>query len=368
MVLDLRDGSLNAICPYFTMFPLEFPHGILRRHAQANQWVLDPFCGRGTTNFASRLLGLPTIGVDSSPVAVALSKAKLASTTPARILRAAKRILNEIERPKDVPEGEFWEMAFDKKVLRLLCRFREGLLKDSASDARLALRAILLGALHGPRAKTTSSYFSNQCPRTYAPKPRYAVKYWKKYRLYPRHVDVLGIIKTRAERYYRSQPQPAEGKILSGDSRDKELFGSINEHQFASWIITSPPYYGMRTYLPDQWLRLWFLGWEPWVEYSNEKQVEHGSPQKYASELRKVWSNVSSVSLPNARMVIRFGGINDRQIDVLSFIRESLRDTEWRITTVKSAGSASAGRRQSLHFGEDTRQPIAEYDIWAVNN
>ena len=28
-------------------------------------------------------------------------------------------------------------------------------------------------------------------------------------------------------------------------------------------VITSPPYLGMRTYLPDQWLRYWALGGEP---------------------------------------------------------------------------------------------------------
>ena len=39
---------LNAVCPYFTMFPLEFPLRILAE-AQADHWVLDPFCGRGTT-------------------------------------------------------------------------------------------------------------------------------------------------------------------------------------------------------------------------------------------------------------------------------------------------------------------------------
>lgn len=73
-------GRLNAICPYFTMFPLEFPLGVLR-DATPGQLVVDPFCGRGTTNYAARTLGLPSIGVDSSPVAVALSQAKLANTS-----------------------------------------------------------------------------------------------------------------------------------------------------------------------------------------------------------------------------------------------------------------------------------------------
>jgi hypothetical protein len=64
-MLSFSFQALNAVCPYFTMYPLSFPLKILQRHAQPESWVLDPFCGRGTTNYAARLLGLPTIGIDS---------------------------------------------------------------------------------------------------------------------------------------------------------------------------------------------------------------------------------------------------------------------------------------------------------------
>jgi hypothetical protein len=48
------------------MFPLSFPVRILQR-ASVGDWVLDPFCGRGSTLFAARLLGLPSVGLDSNP-------------------------------------------------------------------------------------------------------------------------------------------------------------------------------------------------------------------------------------------------------------------------------------------------------------
>ena len=72
-----RRIALNAICPYFTMFPLDFPHSVLASRARSGECVLDPFCGRGTTNFAARLLGLPTIGIDTDLVAMAATEAKL---------------------------------------------------------------------------------------------------------------------------------------------------------------------------------------------------------------------------------------------------------------------------------------------------
>lgn len=360
--------ALNGLCPYFTMFPLDFPYTILQRHHAPGQpgWVLDPFCGRGTTNYAARLLGLPSVGIDSSPVAVAITQAKLANTTPERIVRAAWRILEEVAEPGDVPEGEFWDWAFHRDTLHVLCRLREGLLRNCRSDARKALRAIILGALHGPRPKSRPSYFSNQAPRTYAPKPRYAVRFWKERGLAPERVGVLEIIETRAQRYYGHVQPQAVGRTLQADSRKTASFARLDSKGAVRWVITSPPYYGMRTYLPDQWLRSWFVGGPPTVDYSSAGQMEHASPERFAAQMRQVWRNTAEVCAPNAQLVVRFGGINDRKAEPMPIVVESLKDSGWEIERITAAGTAAKGRRQSLHFSGKARGPIEEHDVWAV--
>src|SRR4029078_2909379 len=78
-------------------------------------------------------------------------------------------------------------------------------------------------------------------------------------------------------------------------------------------VITSPPYLGMHTYVPDQWLRNWFLGGPSEPVYQTPEQLGHASPQSFANELRQVWCSVATVSSPNARLVVRFGGIHDRR-------------------------------------------------------
>jgi hypothetical protein len=151
------EHTLNAICPYFTMFPLAFPLSVLAKRAAPGDWVLDPFCGRGTTNFAARVLGLPNFGIDSSPVGAAVAAAKLVDASPRSVVRAAKTILAEISEPIDVPQGAFWDWSYAPEVLLSLCRLREGLITDEKSPARTALRAVILGALHGPRTKGAPS-------------------------------------------------------------------------------------------------------------------------------------------------------------------------------------------------------------------
>jgi hypothetical protein len=348
------------------MFPLSFPLSILAERATPGDCVVDPFCGRGTTTLAARLCGLRTVGIDSSQVAAAVSQSKLADVGPAEIMAAAEDGLDQVTEPPPVPEGEFWSLGFHPTVLRMLCRFRAALLQDCSSSARRALRAIILGSLHGPRGKLTDSYFSNQCPRTYAPKPRYAVSYWKSHGLEPPEVDVIEIIRKRAERYYGVDLPPARGAIVLGDSRDPAIVSGAMDAHKADWIITSPPYYGLRTYTPDQWLRHWFLGGAPEVDYTSNCQIRHRSPDAFVGDLARVWNNLRAVCSPRATMVVRFGGIRDRKVEPLPLLLGSLERGGWHAQAVSPAGLASDGKRQALHFRESSPSPLDEHDVWAV--
>lgn len=328
--------------------------------------MLDPFCGRGTTNFAARLVGLGSLGVDSSPVAVAITASKLVIATVDDILTEAQQILAKRE-VRYIPTSEFWQWAYHPTVLDSLCRFREAFLKNCSTAPRIALRGIVLGALHGPKQKTYPSYFSNQSPRSYAPKPAYATRYWQNRGLHPEPVDVLAVIERRAKRYY-GVLSDSTGVVRLADSRALEALQPENLESRFDWVITSPPYYGMRTYIPDQWLRNWFVGGPDAVDYTNRDQVVHSSPEDFAADLRQVWLNTAAVCADNATLVIRFGGITDRHVNPLDLIKNSLRESGWRITTTRKAGSATEGKRQADTFLRTKTKPLIEYDIWTVRD
>lgn len=335
---------------------------VLRERAAFGDWVLDPFCGRGTTNFAARLLGLPSVGVDTSRVAVALAQAKVADATIDEVLSVAKRLLRNSGRRVCAPTGEFWRYAYHPVVLDALCRLRGALLDNCRSDARILLRAILLGALHGPRTKYEPSHLSNQCPRTFAPKPDYAVAFWRARHLQPPQVDVLDVVRRRASRYLTERPQRTPSFVHRADARQHGCFG---RRRFR-WIVTSPPYYGMRTYVPDQWLRDWFLGGPPHVSYGpSVGELSHHSPAEFASELSSIWRNVRAVATHDALLAVRFGGITDRKADPDRLIRRSLCEAGWRLVTVRDAGTASNGKRQAEQFRLLRRDPIREFDYYA---
>ena len=345
------------------MFPLAFPVRVIRAHQRIRGWIVDPFCGRGTTNLAARLAGKPTVGIDSSPIAVAIAKAKLCNTTIDRVVRVASRIVKESVDVRSYPQGDFWKLAYSPSTLADICRLRESLIENCSSDTRIVLRAIILGALHGPLTKRSVSHLSNQCPRTYAPKPDYSVRYWNRHRMKPPTIDVMEVVRVRAERFLRDKYAPVDNLIRLGDSRRTTNMKGIS----IGLVVTSPPYYGMRTYISDQWIRSWFLGGPGHVEYRPPtREIEHSSPEIFASDLRCVWRRLAERASTNAKMAIRFGGIHDRGVDHRELLKHSLRDSGWRLLTIVDAGDANIGKRQANQFLKNLRLPKSEHDFYAV--
>lgn len=179
----------------------------------------------------------------------------------------------------------------------------------------------------------------------------------------PPNVDVLAVIARRASRYLQKLPPRVKGWAVQGDSRIAGLLGNARRFR---WVITSPPYYGMRTYIPDQWLRYWFLGGPEEVAYRFEEQIQHSSPEEFVNQLTSVWRNAAAVCVSNAKLVVRFGGIHDRKEEPLVLLKCSLKLAGWRLLTVRPAGHASDGKRQAEQFARVKQSPITEYDVYAI--
>lgn len=363
-----RKGSpeldLNTICPYYTMFPLDFPLSILKK-ADKNDWVLDPFCGRGTTIFAARMLGLGSVGIDSNPVAAAISAAKLVDTEATSVIATARSILGNKTKPVYIPNGEFWKHCYHPETLKNICVLRESFMKNCSTPAKIVLRALMLGILHGPLRKGKPTYLSNQMPRTYAGKPAAAVRYWqRKDLLQPPYVDVLETIINRANHSLAKLLPPGKGAVYCGDARYAALI--VPKNIYFNWIITSPPYFGMRTYKPDQWLRNWFLGGRDCVDYNNDDQLPH-SREQFVAGLAQVWRSTAEICRPGARLIIRFGCLPSEPVDAFYILKASLKlaGCGWQVKTRKDAGSASNGNRQSEQFKNGSKKALPEFDLYA---
>jgi hypothetical protein len=363
-----KDFAFNAICPYYTMFPLEYPLRIIRKHRQDDPVILDPFCGRGTTIYAARKLGLTSHGFDTSPIAAAIARAKLASATLEDVLALGEALI--AKPPKHVPQSAFFKRAFEKRTLVQLCSLREGLLtQDRPSNASAILRAAALGCLHGPMLKGEGvpSYFSNQMPRTFASKPDYSLQFWKDRDLFPPVASVMEVIRKKLERIndLESDSFGRLSNVHCSDSRRSRTFRNVKK---ASLTITSPPYYGMRTYVQDQWLRMWFMGGPEDIDYESHDQLCHTGHEAFIVDLAKVWKNVHKHSKRGAHLYVRFGSLPSAESDAKSVLRRSLeRAGGWTLVSVRNAATSEAGKRQANQMGRES-EASEEYDFHAIRS
>ena len=355
---------LNAVCPYFTMYPLPFPYERLKGRDRRTR-VLDPFCGRGTTNFAARLLGMESVGIDSNPVAHAVAESKLVHTSQDEVVESCREALYGRGHVA-IPSGDFWDLCYHESTLREICRLRRHFLNaEGLTEAEKMLRAIAVGILHGPLTKGKPTYFSAQMPRTYATKPARAVNFWRKNGHEPKYVSVLDAISRRAAYLLKEVPLNSPGEARKADSRDTATFDGLEDFDL---ILTSPPYIGMRTYWPDQWLRNWFMGGPDFVEYSKADQIQSQEFSRFTEDLSLVWRNASQACRRGAKMIIRFGALPSYPGDPRAIIKSSLRlsDCGWRVDTIRDAGAADTGRRQADQFRTKNNNPVREIDVYCT--
>lgn len=77
---------------YPTQKPILLMEQILNLCTDVGDWVLDPFCGSGTTLLASQFLGRNAIGIDVSETAIELTKSRLSNSikTESRLLTTGR--------------------------------------------------------------------------------------------------------------------------------------------------------------------------------------------------------------------------------------------------------------------------------------
>lgn len=355
-----NEFRLNDICPYFTRFELDFPASVLQS-ARKGERVLDPFCGSGTTLFAARMAGLYGAGVDSNPVAVAVAKAKLTTVSLADVMERATRILACDNAGIPLPEGPFWETCFSRETLVSLTKFRDYFSHGARDDTDTFLTALVAGLLHGPCTPVKQRYFSNHMPASFAPAAESLLEYWRGAGLKPPRVNIPRLIEERTRFLLMVPPGPGFGRVTTGDSRSVEAY--LDGDPFDK-VITSPPYYGLNSFVADQWLRMWLIG--------NPREASglvcQDDADVYVHDLALVWRNCASFCRAGATLAIRFGVTAAHEnLDTFSMLESSLQsaDAGWHVDLCEPFRTSAIPLTSPLPFRVPAAPPVAEFTLLA---
>ena len=270
---------------------------------------MDPFSGRGTTAMQALLMERRVVASDVNELAFCLTRAKTAAPPLARLRRRISQLESQFDGrrwERDAREQkEFFHLAFQSQTLQQLL-FLRSVLQWRTYNVDAMVAALVLGSLHGEMDKS-SSYLSNQMPRTIATKPSYSVKFWSKRGLKPPKRDVFKILRNRSSFRYESEPPVGEAVVLHMDMRELPWRRTTLPNRILC-AVTSPPYFDVTNFEEDQWLRLWFLGGPP---HPTHGRISHDdrytSEEKYWAFIADMWRSLGTVLAPKAHVVIRIG-------------------------------------------------------------
>lgn len=347
------------------MFPETFVRDQVEAHTKPGDLVFDPFSGRGTTLLQSLLMGRRAAAVDINPVAYCVSGAKAAVPQLSTVLRRIETLEGDFDPSceESVRESlpEFFSHAYASAPLSQLLFLRHSLAwRGNQVDRFIA--ALVLGSLHGEMDKSPS-YFSNQMPRTISTKPDYSIRYWRRHNLQPPARDVFDILRQRAEYRLSADIPSLRGSVALTDARRASgVFARFKKQ--VNLIVTSPPYLDVTRFEEDQWLRLWFLGHEPFPTYSKVSVDDrHTAPTKYWEFLRSVWSGLAGMLAPKSVMICRIGTKHQSIEDLASSLSSSLRAAFPKTRVLRPAVVSNIRNRQTEYFHPGTTGCLREVDF-----
>lgn len=348
---------LDSICPYFTRFPLTFPLSLLEKVSAKK--VFDPFCGSGATLLAARLAGRQAYGMDSSPLATVISRAKLSYLSPQTLTGHAEAILSRPVISMKPPSGEFWNLCFTPSLMQQLLQFRAHFTEALHTDLDVTLCAVVAGMLHGPFDNASGIYLSNDMPASFSPPPDFLTDYWTRKGTRPPDIDILNVIEQRVNVLYGNCPCLVPGQVKLADCRCADAYAPFAD---VDYIITSPPYFGMDRYFPNQWLRLWLMG----KETTPPDSITQDNAEHYIRDLARVWKNCSEISRNGTIMVVRLGNTwEGHYTDPIGLLTSSLEQsgTRWILDGYERVTKMITTPSSEFPFPLPSRRPPVEYNF-----
>jgi DNA modification methylase len=335
--------------------PLRIATRLLRRYSpEGSEILLDPFCGKGSSLLAARLIGVEkAYGGDVAPDAVVFSRSRLTSVDLESLKAYLDGLRKRLQRSRSNPLIPSAVLAFlQRRVARdaiVVRRLIERDLKDKALfDVAATAQALLLSILHGH----ASYSLSLPCAHSFAMSAGYVRAYAKEHGLKRPRRDVLIAMHKKAQLCLPPvKPPKTLGSIkrCSAESISR-LFRRLKGR--VDVVLTSPPYLAAQTYAKDAWLRLWLLGFDYRVLHPS--YFETGSVTRYRAETRVWVGECARLLRPDGRLIVVAGDVRAKSGGTRRIIRtgcliadELAKSGDFRID--KTIVQRPANTRRYLH-------------------
>jgi site-specific DNA-methyltransferase (cytosine-N4-specific) len=240
-------------------------------------WVLDPFCGSGTTLLEAAHIGWNAVGVDINPLGVEITRAKLAARciSPAALVTYSSRLQ---QRLRQLTKGLTFDVAWNNEQLRRLGGPAWGsslpnldYLRDWFTESVLVQLSVLLTEINSiplPEARLIFRVMLSDILREVSLQDPDDLRIRRR-KSPPENAPVMPLfldtMTSRVDtivqaRRLLSMPVASQSAILGDIRADVALVQRAYPRQQFDAAITSPPYVTALPYIDTQRLSLAVLG------------------------------------------------------------------------------------------------------------
>jgi DNA modification methylase len=262
---NLGNSGIHSLHWYPATYVAAIPGTLIPVFTKKGDLVLDPFNGSGTSGVEAIRLGRNFIGMDTNPVALLMSQAKLHFPEPSKLRQHLDAIITDTEKffvtKETVQHPHHEELAawYHIDTLNTLNRILSAILRLNDVDTKRCFLAVFSGILKN--ASSQGRHWGWVCDNV-KPKP-FEVTF----------KDALSIFTNAANDYITITEQSHKLVQVHSENETRELTRTRyklthgdcvknmqnlpDEH--IDFIVTSPPYYGVADYIKSQRLSyLWF--------------------------------------------------------------------------------------------------------------
>lgn len=345
--------SLHTICSRTGSFPTRLAHYFIQRYSKQGQTILDIYSGKGTAPLEACLLGRKGIGNDISPDAFVLTYAKTNPPSRSYFFRYLKEMETRLTNVDTSQVPANVRLYFEQKTLKQILSIKEMIecdLHDNSKrtmkyDSAMFVQALMLGILHG----SASYALSLPVPHSFAMSPSYVKKRVtnEPLKFRAKQKNVIECLRVKAGFVFRD-PIPEifiKGEAFMTEAAQFDFDGK------ADMILSSPPYFATHTYAWDNWLRLWFLGYD--YKEIGQKLLHTNNEGVYLEHLRKALGRMYALLENDSRCFIVVGDVRGHKSTaflVATMIKES-KDIGFEIYRIIND---TIDRRRKYLYGDNS--------------
>jgi len=305
---------------YRACFKPQLPRFFITNLTKENDFVYDPFLGRGTTIIEAGLLNRQVIGNDVNPLSKILSESRFLIPKMIDLVNYLEKIPFQKDMKADIDLSMFYYPDTESEIVSLRNYILEKEKNNKLTNLDKWIRMVATNRLTGHSKGFFSVY---TMPPNQAVSQKRQIKINEKRNQKPEYRNVkkliirktISLIKDISILQRKTLKQIHNTAIfLNNDARETKTIPD----NFVQLTVTSPPFLNIVQYAKDNWLRGWFNGIN--IQEIEKKITMSKTIEQWTDVMQKVFNELYRITKKKGHVAFEVGEVKNGEIKLDEYV------------------------------------------------